>query len=150
MSTAPITYTIRYRYANGVEMLVESSGTGIRFEGTDGWVGNAGWRRPLEASSRDILKATVQPHENRMWARKPTEHRDFLDGVRSRRQPYYTPEEIHRLSTVMHMGNISMLLGRKLTWDPEREEFVNDARANRMRARAMREPWSLGALLPGA
>jgi hypothetical protein len=36
-----------------------------------------------------------------------------------------------------------MLLGRKLTWDPVREEFVGDEEANRLRARHMREPWSI-------
>jgi hypothetical protein len=43
----------------------------------------------------------------------------------------------------MHMGNIVMLLGRKLRWDPVKEEFLNDETANRMRRRFMREPWTL-------
>jgi hypothetical protein len=47
----------------------------------------------------------------------------------------------------MHMGNIAMLLGRKLRWDPAKEEFLNDETANRMRSRAMREPWSLTTCL---
>jgi hypothetical protein len=33
-------------------------------------------------------------------------------------------------------------LGRKLTFDPVKEEFVNDDEANRMRNRASREPWA--------
>ena len=36
-----------------------------------------------------------------------------------------------------------MRLGRKLKWDPAREEFVGDAEANRMRSRPMRSPWRL-------
>jgi hypothetical protein len=31
-----------------------------------------------------------------------------------------------------------MLLRRKLTWDPKREQFINDEQANRLRARHMR------------
>jgi hypothetical protein len=42
-----------------------------------------------------------------------------------------------------HIINISMLLRRNLKWDPVREEFVNDPEANRMRSRAVREPWRL-------
>src|SRR5690606_27657187 len=38
-----ITYKLKYTYANGVEMFVESGGTSLRFEGTEGWVGNDGW-----------------------------------------------------------------------------------------------------------
>jgi hypothetical protein len=34
-----------------------------------------------------------------------------------------------------------MLLKRDLKWDPVKEEFINDREANRMRSRAMREPW---------
>ena len=41
------------------------------------------------------------------------------------------------------MGNISMRLGRKLQWDPEKEEFADDKEANAMRSREMRKPWDL-------
>jgi hypothetical protein len=41
----------------------------------------------------------------------------------------------------MHIGNIAMLLGRKLHWDPNKEEFVNDNTADRFRSRAARAPW---------
>ena len=36
-----------------------------------------------------------------------------------------------------------MTLGRKLRWDPAKEEFVGDDMANRMRGRTMRAPWAL-------
>jgi hypothetical protein len=36
-----------------------------------------------------------------------------------------------------------MLLGRKLKWNPEKEQFINDAEANRILARPMRSPWNL-------
>jgi hypothetical protein len=42
-----------------------------------------------------------------------------------------------------HLSNIAMRLERKLHWDPEKEEFVNDSEANRMLVRAMRSPWHL-------
>jgi hypothetical protein len=44
---------------------------------------------------------------------------------------------------VAHIGNIAMDLGRKLKWDPEKEEFPGDETANRKRGRAMREPWGV-------
>jgi hypothetical protein len=40
-------------------------------------------------------------------------------------------------------AQLSWQLGRKLTFDPVKEEFVGDEEANRMRTRAAREPWSL-------
>jgi hypothetical protein len=36
-----------------------------------------------------------------------------------------------------------MLLRRNLKWDPAKEEFVNDPEANRLRSRALRQPWQL-------
>ena len=71
------------------------------------------------------------------------EHRNFLDCVRSRKVPYFPAEVGHRCATVLHIGNISMRLGRKLRWNPEKEEFVNDPEANTMRSQPMREPWTL-------
>jgi len=136
-------YHLVYRYAGGVELHVDSGGTGLKFEGTDGWVGNTGWRRPLEASSKDILETKIGPDELHLFTCPQGEHRNFLDCVKSRRDPYFPAEVGHRCSTVAHIGNIAMDLGRKLKWDPEKEEFKNDETANRKRGRAMREPWGM-------
>jgi predicted dehydrogenase len=136
-------YKVRYRYANGVELIVESGGTSLRFEGTDGWVGNEGWRKPLMASSPQILDSVIGPEETRLYTCTGGEHRNFLDCIRSRNAPYFPAEVGHRCATVLHIGNISMLLGRKLQWDPDQEKFVNDAEANDMRSQPMREPWTL-------
>ncbi len=135
-------YNIDYKYANGVRMNVQSGGCGIRFEGTGGWVGNEGWRGGLQASSVEIANSVIGPNEVRLFL-GPGEQRNFIDCVKTRSEPYFPAEIGHRCSSVMHLGNISMLLGRKLRWDPGNEEFINDEQANRMRSRAMREPWTL-------
>ena len=44
---------------------------------------------------------------------------------------------------VAHLGGIAHRLRRALAWDPVREEFIGDDEANRMRSRAMREPWTI-------
>jgi hypothetical protein len=50
--------------------------------------------------------------------------------------------EVARKSHVAcHAAYISWLLGRKVTFDPAKEEFVGDEAANRLRSRALREPW---------
>ena len=69
--------------------------------------------------------------------------RNFLDCVHTREQPFYPAEVGHRSATVCHLGNISMLLGRKMKWDPENERFLNDEQANKMLSRSMRSPWHL-------
>ncbi len=138
-----MTYKLRYKYANGVELYVESGGTSLRFEGTDGWIGNEGWRKPLKASSQKILDSVIGPDETHLYTCAGGEHRNFLDCVRSRKPPHFPAEIGHRCATVLHIGNISMRLGRKLAWNPDTEQFVADAEADAMRSQPLRKPWTL-------
>ncbi len=135
-------YHLRYRYANGVALFVDSGGTALVFRGSDGWVGNVGWRRPLQASSREILRP-IGPDEVHLPTCPAGEHRNFLDCVRSRNDPYQPAEVGHRVATIAHLGNIAMWTGRRLRWDPEKEIFPGDAEANRYLDRSMRSPWTL-------
>ncbi|MCY3020260.1 MAG: Gfo/Idh/MocA family oxidoreductase [Planctomycetota bacterium] len=134
-------YHLEYKYASGVELIVDSGGTSLKFEGTAGWVGNAGWTAAVEASSPEILKSTIGPGEIHLYTCPAGEHRNFLDCVKSRREPYFPAEIGHRCATVMHIGNIAMWLGRKLRWDAVAEHFVDDPGADRFLSRAMRAPW---------
>jgi myo-inositol 2-dehydrogenase / D-chiro-inositol 1-dehydrogenase len=136
------TYHLEYLYANGVRMIVDSGSADLRFEGTEGWVGNRGWRGPLKASSPKISSSIIGPGEIHLF-KGNGEQRNFLDCVRTRKAPYFPAEIGHRCCTLAHLGNIAMDLGRKVRWNPDTEEFVNDAQANRLRSRAMRGPWTL-------
>ena len=148
------TFDLHYKYANGVTLRVSSSEPGIRFVGSEGWIGFENWRGPLQASNPKILKSKIGPDEIHLYrpseivARteggKGGEHRNFLDCVKSR-QPCYAPAETgHRTVTIAHVGNIAMVLGRKLRWDPEAEQFVDDPEADKMLSRKQREPWTIG------
>jgi len=143
MADTATTYEIDYAYANGVTMKVKSDGAGIGFYGSDGWIRSNGWRKPIEASDPALLERVFPPETNKMYPLPANEHQAFIDGVRARKMPYYSPEDIHRLSTAMHIGNIAMLLGRPLKWDPKTESFDGDDEANAMRSKPLRGPWSL-------
>ncbi len=136
-------YEIKYKYADGLEMIVKSGNPSLRFEGSDGWIGNVGWRAPLQAEPKSILSSKIGPEEIHLYTCKDGEQRNFLDCVKSRKDCYFPPEKGQRCFTISHIGNISMLLGRKLRWNPEKEEFANDEQANRMLSRSMRSPWHL-------
>ncbi len=136
-------FRIEYKYANDVKLIVASRAPGIRFEGSEGWIGNRGWRGPLEANPASILDSEIGPNETNLYTCPAGEQRNFLDGVITRK-PCYAPAEIgHRTISIAHIGNISMLLGRKLQWDPDKERFIDDPPANWMLSRPMREPWVL-------
>ncbi|HEX5272912.1 MAG TPA: Gfo/Idh/MocA family oxidoreductase [Gemmataceae bacterium] len=67
--------------------------------------------------------------------------RDFLDCVKSRREPAAGLEGAHRVATACHLANVALRLGRRLRWDAEREEIVGDAEAARHLERPYRAPW---------
>jgi len=136
-------YRIEYKYANDVKLTVTSGTPSLRFEGTEGWIGNRGWRAKLQANPKSILDSVIGPNEIHLYTCRAGEQRNFLDCVKSRKDCYFPPEIGHRCFTIAHIGNISMLLGRKLRWDPEKEQFINDEQANRMLSRSMRSPWRL-------
>jgi len=136
-------FDLTYKYASGVVLHVKSTGPAIRFEGSDGWVGNTGWRAPVQASSPAILDSVIGPEETHLYTCPQGEHRNFLDCVKSRKDPYFPAEIAQRCNTICHMGNIAMQLRRKLRWDPENERFVDDPEANRLLSRVYREPWGV-------
>ncbi|MBI4658237.1 MAG: Gfo/Idh/MocA family oxidoreductase [Verrucomicrobia bacterium] len=135
-------FDLDYTYANGVKLNVAAGNPSIRFEGTEGWIGNSGWAAKLESEPKTILDSVVGPNETQLYS-AANEHRNFLDCVKSRK-PCYAPAEVgHRTITIAHIGHIAMRLGRKLTWDPEKERFADDQSANQMLSRPMRAPWKL-------
>ncbi|MBN1421683.1 MAG: Gfo/Idh/MocA family oxidoreductase [Planctomycetes bacterium] len=138
-------YDLTYRYADGIELRIRSGGTSIRIEGTDGWVGNEAFAAPIQASSPEIAAWLPGEGDVKLYTNPGGEHRDFVDCVKSRKDPYFPAEVGHRCSSLLHIGNIAMLLGRKLRWDPEKEAFIDDREADEMRGRPMRAPWSLKA-----
>lgn len=66
---------------------------------------------------------------------------DFLACVRSRKRPVADVELGHQATNVAHLANIAYKTGRKLRWDGQRERFIDDAEADRLRAREARKPW---------
>lgn len=147
-------YKIDYVYANGVTHTCESTRDntitggvvnpngklhGTRFEGTDGWI----WvtRGKIEASRPEMLTDPLPSGAARLYV--SDDHMgNFFDCVRSREQPICEAEIGHRSASICHLGGIALRLGRKLKWDPKREQFVGDREANKFLSRKMRKPWS--------
>jgi predicted dehydrogenase len=75
--------------------------------------------------------------------------RNFLDCIKSRQEPVSDLESAHRVATACHLANLSLRLGRKLRWDPDREAVIGDADAEARLERPYRAPWDaqLRALL---
>jgi hypothetical protein len=159
--TAASEYQVDYTYANGVTQRCQSTtgngpdGSdrgpgkpgelphGVRFEGVDGWIFVT--RGKIEASSPELLSKPLAGSAERLYVSK-SHLGNFIECLRTRKQPICDVEIGHRSVSVCHLGVIAIRLGRKLEWDPQREEFKNDAEANQWVARPMRKGWGYDLL----
>jgi predicted dehydrogenase len=142
---APEKYRIIYTYASGVQVILMATDDkkkwGMRFYGDHGNVYVESQNVITDPSS--IKTTKIGPNEIHLYNAGNDHHGNFLDCVKTRNQPSAPVQIGHRSATVCQLGAISCLLGRKLTWDPESEHFVDDEEANQHRSRPMREPWTL-------
>jgi predicted dehydrogenase len=79
------------------------------------------------------------------WRVRPSRDHmgNFFDCVKTREQPVAPAEVEARTVTSCHLTNISLRLGRKLRWDPQREVIVGDEEALAMQSREQRAPYQI-------
>ena len=148
-------FMAKAEYKNGVTMLTSGGyPNGIRYEGTEGWIFvtrgaysasasdpvPSGAVKPLEASDPKILTSQIKENEIHLY-KIDNQHGNWLDCIKSRKQPISPAEIGHRACTVCLTTHIAMKLGRRLTWNPEEEKFANDVEANSMLSRPQRAPY---------
>jgi len=129
-------------YADGVELTAATDpAAGVRFTGSDGWlfVRRGGW----EAHDPDILQMTPADDESVQLYRSQNHYGNFLECMKTRKQPACPVEIGHRSNTICVIVHIAMKLGRKLKWDPQTEQFIDDQEANSMLHYEYRQPWKL-------
>lgn len=66
---------------------------------------------------------------------------NFIDCIRSRKEPNADIEKLHLSTLLCHYGNIAYRTGRRLHIDAASEGFVGDDGANALVKRAYRAPW---------
>ncbi len=160
--TMPVEYVpskdnITARYANGVKLVLDfldtpfgnldphyrtSGGTcPVRFEGDEGWVetGDSG----QVTTHPESLKAEMKRFGQGGGLIPAPHTHNFFRCMRSRDLTNANSGVMRHSHIACHAAALSWELGRKLAFNPVKEEFINDAEANRLRSRAMREPWTM-------
>ena len=66
---------------------------------------------------------------------------DFLKNIASRGKPVADIEQGHISTASCILANLSMQLGRALTWDADKQRVVGDEEANQLLRRPYRKPW---------
>jgi len=144
------------RYANGVTMDISGAfPNGIKWYGSEGWIfvtrdematptstpGQAANIQPLMASNSKILDSVIGPDEIHLYTANE-QHENWLDCIKSRRQPTAPIEIGHRACSTCLLHHIAMKTGRHLRWNPERERFIGDDDANARLSRPQRSPFT--------
>jgi len=149
-------FMVKQEYKNGISVYTSGGYTnGIRYEGEDGWLfvsrGNyvASASDPvsadknnksLAASDPKILKSTIGADEINLY-RSEEQHGNWLDSIKTRKEPISPVEIGHRACTVCLISHIAMKIPGVLNWDPEKELFTNSDLANSMLKRPQRSPY---------
>jgi predicted dehydrogenase len=153
--TTPSEFEATLSWANGVKQIVRTTTAdnpygkvldpngqhnGLKFIGANGWI----WvsRAGIEASDRQLLRTPLPDSAVRLEVSK-NHMGNFMDCVRSRKDPIACVETGHRSASICHLIIIALRTGLKLQWDPAREIFTGDnaAEANQHLAREMRQPY---------
>ncbi len=150
---AVLDWDVRIRFSSGVTMTYWATGVAkdedprlarlgdyAQLIGTEGWI--AVYYGGMVSEPDSLRAATLGPDDVHLPVSQGQE-RNFIQCVRTRQTPVSNVDDAVRSDIISHLSNIAIRTGRKIEWDPVKEEIVGDAAASRMLTRAMREPWQL-------
>jgi predicted dehydrogenase len=141
---------VSYRYANGVQVDVEleekhGPDCGAIFTGEKGKIEIN--RNKFTTNPKKLVPNGPSEAEAAKWrvgAYQAGPHlQNWLDCIKTRKTPIASVEIGQRTASVCHLCNIARQVGRKITWDPEREQIVGDEEANRLLGRPRRKGYEL-------
>ena len=143
LGNTSLTWRIEFTAADGLRLSFSDNSyhnQGCLFEGDKGWVYVN--RKGISAEPKSLLEVVIKLNEEHLY--ESNNHPgNFLECVRSRRDPVASVESGHAATTVTLVADIATRLGRKVTWEWKSERFMNDKCADRMLSRSMRSPWQL-------
>jgi predicted dehydrogenase len=136
---------ITYTYPNGVKVICGNSSK--EMPGGCTIVGEKGTifvdRGKITSDPKELLAEPLKDTDVKLYVSK-NHHQNWLECIKSRKLPICDAEIGHRSATVCHLGNIAIRTGRKITWDPAKEQIIGDKEAAAMVTKAYRSPWKLG------
>ncbi len=161
----PVDFGATLIYQDGTELEIRDTGrAGILFEGDQGRIFvNRGILsgKPVEQLADNPLPDTafqLYAHDDLQRERKAADEEfelsgnyrpianhvaNFFDCIRTKHTPISDVFSQHRAASTCHLVNISIRLGRKLTWDPQQEQCVSDEQANQYLARQQRKGFEI-------
>jgi hypothetical protein len=122
------------KYADGFTLVIESAEWGPRYDRL----------QPKNLDEGDLRKKLGLEGQKKLDALPdPAPLLSFPDAVKQRKPAGGNAAASHRVATTYHLMNIAMRCGRKLRFDPVKDQIVGDEEANRLVYQPMRSPWML-------
>jgi predicted dehydrogenase len=138
------TCRVTLTYANGAQVIVGQEQKdipgGVTFVGEKGRIFVD--RKKIVPSDEAILQAKLPANAVKLYVSK-NHPQNWLDSIKSRELPVADVEIGHRTATACHLANMAVRVGRRIEWDPSKEQVVGDAEAAALASRPYREPWKL-------
>jgi predicted dehydrogenase len=100
-------------------------------------------RSPLDRHPPEGTEARIAPLKVPGRIQDADHARNFLDCVKSRKEPSCDIETGHRSTTATLLGNIALKVARTIEWDPVGERITNCPEANQYLSREYRAPFKL-------
>jgi len=150
---AVIDWDVCIRFASGVKMTFQAWGVSPETEprladlgnyaqiiGTEGWIALS--YMGVVTQPESLKKSAIGPGDVHLPVSLGHEA-NFIECVHTRQTPVEPIDDAVRSDLISQVSDIAIRTGRKVTWDPVKEQFLGDDQANRLCSRAMREPWRL-------
>ncbi len=120
----------------------EAKTRGVKFIGTDGWIEVS--RGHFLASDPELMPPPEADRDDDVAYETGIPHLvNFIESMRTRKDPVAPVEAGHRTCTTCTLGNIAYELMRPVEWDPATESFVDDPEAEKHYHRDYRPGYSL-------
>lgn len=139
-------WTLEFAIREANAYTKEGSMYGILFHGSEAtlYIDRSGFELTPEKGKKPVQVVGAPRKRNYLPEVLSIRHiRNFLDCMRTRRKPNTDVEAGHQATTVTHLGNISYRAGRKIRWDADREQIIDDPEANELLTRTYRPPYLL-------
>ncbi len=135
---------LKFVYASGVVMIHNEFEGNVKadcvFEGTEGKILVS--RGGISSLPDTILKEPLGKDAKLVYP--SSDHKkNWLECIASGKPTICPAETGHRSASICHLGNIGYRLDRKLKWDPVKEQFIDDDKANEELSREPRAKWKI-------
>jgi len=140
-------YIVRCKYPDGTPFTI--AGGYPEIKGGTKWIGEGGWvwvdRGRLDADPKSLLDEKPSDHAIQLKANhgEHGHYEEFIECVRTRGRTLTPARVALHSATPGWLGQIAMLTGRKIQWDPVKMEIIGDDEAARLLRRDMRAPYQL-------